>query len=73
MSLCTDIKPLTILSTCFDINYSLVVLQFFVPVALRPDSGSWPSFTGLYDQSLDAPQLVGLLWMSGRYDAETST
>ena len=28
MSRCTELKPLQILSTCFDINYSLVVLQF---------------------------------------------
>ena len=48
------------------------IFTAFFFVALRPDSGSWPYLTRLYDHChLGAPHTVGLLWTSDQPDAET--
>ena len=42
----------------------------FFPVALRPDSRSWPRLTGHRVHTLDTLQSVGLLWTSDQPDAD---
>jgi len=49
-------------------------VEFYFPVALQPDSGSWLSLNGAPRlHSLDTPHLVGLLWKNDQPDTETST
>jgi hypothetical protein len=42
-------------------------------VTLRPDSGPWPSLTGLRDHTQNTPHSAGHLWTNDQSDAETST
>ena len=48
-------------------------LIYFFLVALCPNSGSWPPLTELLDHTDWTAHTVGLLWMSDRRSAETST
>jgi len=61
----TLLGPKFLLSALFSNTLNLSYLRFS-PVALRPDAGSWPPLTGLHDNSLDTPHMVGLLRTSDR-------
>jgi hypothetical protein len=67
----TLLGPKFLLSALFSNTLNLSYLRFS-PVALRPDAGSWPPLTGLHDNSLDTPHMVGLLRTSDRPYAATS-
>jgi hypothetical protein len=51
----------------------MIYIYIFFAVALRPNVGHGLLILRFLDHTYDAPQLVGLLWMSDQLVAETST
>jgi len=81
----SKIKFCNSLAPCPSLNYASVLarfygtnyykpFEFFSPIALRLDSGSWFPLKGFRDHVLlDTLHSVGLLWTSDQPDADTST